>query len=209
LEKNQMGLLSSSSSMTRYRVEGELKEPVVETVTAALKKNAISEIDEHAAEITAGWTSFNNPYQPNFEGSSFVFGTYLVFSLRIDKKSISSKVVKKYCAVETAKKLEATGRQYLSKSEKEMIKDHVIDMLSLRIPATPNIYDVLWDVEGRSLWFFSNLKSANEELVSQFLKSLKLTLIRLFPYTTAQLTAGLSHSELDVLAKLTPTSFTE
>jgi len=53
------------------------------------------------------------------------------------------------------------------------------------------------------------LKSANEELVSLFLKSLKLTLMRLFPYTTAQLTAGLSHSELDVLAKLTPTKFTE
>ncbi len=207
--KNQMGLLSSSTSMTLYRVEGDLKEPVVETVAAALKKNAISEIDGHDSEITAGWTSFNNPYQPNFEGSSFVFGTYLVFSLRIDKKSISSKVVKKYCAVETAKKLEATGRQYLSKSEKEMIKDHVVDMLSLRIPATPNIYDVLWDVEGQSLWFFSNLKFANEELVSLFLRSLKLTLIRLFPFTTAQFAAGLSHSELDVLAKLTPTNFTE
>jgi hypothetical protein len=57
-----MGLLSSSISVTRYRVEGELEKPVIETVTAALKKNSISEIDDHASEITAGWTSFNNPY---------------------------------------------------------------------------------------------------------------------------------------------------
>lgn len=204
-----MGLLSSSSSMTRYRVEGDLKEPVLEIVAAALEKNAISEIDDHAAETSTGWTSFNNPYQPNFKGSSFVYGTYFVFSIRIDKKSIGPKIVKKYCAVEIAKKLKASGRKYLSKSEKDMIKDHVINVLSLRIPATPNTYDVLWDLEGRSLWFFSNLKAANEELVSLFLKSLKLTLIRLFPYTAAQFTAGLSHSQLDALAKLTPTNFTE
>lgn len=204
-----MGLLSSSVSIARYRVKGYLQEPVIETVAAALKQNSISEIDDHASEITAGWTSFNNPYQPNFEGSSFVFGTYLVFSLRIDKKSIPSKIIQKYCTIEMAKKLEATGRRYLSKSEKEMIKDHVINALSLRIPATPNIYDVLWNYEGASLWFFSNLKAANQELESLFSKSLKLTLIRLFPYTTAQLTAELSDSELDVLAKLTPTKFTE
>ncbi len=204
-----MGLLSSSVSITRYKVKGYLEEPVIETVAAALKQNSISEIDDHASEITAGWTSFNNPYQPNFEGSSFVIGTYLVFSLRIDKKSIPPKIIQKYYTIEMAKKLEATGRKYLSKSEKEMIKDHVINVLSLRIPATPNIYDVLWDYEGELLWFFSNLKAANIELESLFSKSLKLTLIRLFPYTTAQLTAELSDSELDVLAKLSPTKFTE
>ncbi len=204
-----MGLLSSSVSITRYKVKGYLEEPVIETVAAALKQNSISDIDDHASEITAGWTSFNNPYQPSFEGSSFVLGTYLVFSLRIDKKSIPPKIIQKYYTIEMAKKLEATGRKYLSKSEKEMIKDHVINVLSLRIPATPNIYDVLWDYEGELLWFFSNLKAANIELESLFSKSLKLTLIRLFPYTTAQLTAELSDSELDVLAKLSPTKFTE
>ena len=204
-----MGLLSSSVSITRYKVEGALEKPIVETVTAALKKNSISEIDDHASEMSVGWTSFNNPYQPNFEGASFVFGTYLVFSLRIDKKTIPSKIIQKYYTIEMAKKLEATGRRYLSQNEKKMIKDHVVNILSLRVPATPNIYDVLWNYEGASLWFFSNLKAANEELESLFSKSLKLTLIRLFPYTTAQLESGLSDSELDVLTKLTPSKFTE
>ena len=60
-----MGLLSSSVSITRYKVEGALEKPIVETVTAALKKNSISEIDDHASEMSVGWTSFNNPYQPN------------------------------------------------------------------------------------------------------------------------------------------------
>ena len=204
-----MGLLSSSVSITRYRVEGNLEKPVIETVTAALKKDSISEIDDHASELTAGWTSFDNPYQPDFEGSSFVFGTYLIFSLRIDKKNIPSKIIKKYCAIEMAKKMEVTGRKYLAKNEKKMIKDHVLNVLSRRIPATPNIYDVLWNYEDASLWFFSNLKVANEKLESLFAESMKLKLIRLFPYTIAQLTAGLSDLELDVLAQLVPAKFTE
>jgi len=204
-----MGLLSSSVSITRYRVEGDLDTPVIETVAKALKKNSISEIDGHAAEITAGWTSFNQPYQPDFDGSSFVCGTYLVFSLRIDKKSISSKIIQKHYSIEMAKKLAVSGRRYLSRSEKEMIKDHVVNVLSMRIPATPNIYDVLWNYEDGSLWFFSSLKAANEELETLFSRSFKLSLIRLFPYTAAQLTAGLSHSELDILATLAPTKFTE
>ncbi|MBC8432250.1 MAG: recombination-associated protein RdgC [Desulfobacterales bacterium] len=204
-----MGLLSSSVSITRYRVEGNLEKPVIETVTAALKKDSISEIDDHASELTVGWTSFDNPYQPSFEGSSFVFGTYLIFSLRIDKKNIPSKIIKKYCAIEMAKKMEVTGRKYLAKNEKKMIKDHVFNVLSLRVPATPNIYDVLWNYEDASLWFFSNLKVANEKLESLFAESMKLKLIRLFPYTIAQLTAGLSDLELDVLAQLTPAKFTE
>jgi len=136
-------------------------------------------------------------------------GTYLIFSLRIDKKNIPSKIIKKYCAIEMAKKMEVTGRQYLAKNEKKMIKDHVFNVLSLRVPATPNIYDVLWNYEDASLWFFSNLKVANEKFESLFAESMKLKLIRLFPYTIAQLTAGLSDLELDVLAQLTPAKFKE
>ena len=204
-----MGLLSSSVSITRYRVEGDLEKPIIETVAAALKKDSISEIDDHASELTAGCTSFDNPYQPSFEGSSFVFGTHLIFSLRIDKKNIPSKIIKKYLTIEMAKKMEVTGRKYLAKNEKKMIKDHVFNVLSLRVPATPNIYDVLWNYEDASLWFFSNLKIANEKLESLFAESMKLKLIRLFPYTIAQLTAGLSDLELDVLAQLTPAKFTE
>ena len=80
-------------------------------------------------------------------------------------------------------------------------------MLSLRIPATPNIYDLIWNYEAASLWFFTNLKGANEDLETLFSKSFNLRLIRLFPYTSADITAGLSNKEKDVLLKLSPSVF--
>jgi hypothetical protein len=190
-------------------VEGKLEEPILETIADGLQKFAITEIDGDASEKTAGWTSFENPFKPDFTGSSFSIGTHLVFSLRIDKKSIPSKVLKKHCTLEMARQLAESGRDFLSRNEKKMIKEHVTDVLSLRIPATPNIYDLIWNYEDASLWFFSNLKAANEELETLFSTSFKLTLIRLFPYTMAELTSGLPASDRDALAKLSPTSFTE
>jgi len=204
-----MGLLSSTVSITRYKVEGKVEEPILETIADCLNTNTIAETDNDLSEKTVGWTSFDNPFNPDFGGSSFVMGSHLVFSLRIDKKVIPSKIMKKHCAIEEAKRLAETGREYLSRNEKKAIKEHVTSVLFLRIPSTPNIYDLIWDYEDSSLLFFSNLKSANEELETLFPETFNLSLIRLFPYTMADLVMGLSDVERDSLTKLSPTNFKE
>lgn len=204
-----MGLLSSAVSITRYNVQGAIEEPIIETIHSGLKRNAIRTTDDDTSEKRVGWTSFDSPFEPNFEGSSFLIGSHLVFSLRIDKKVIPPKIIKKYCAIEEAKRLAESGQEYLSRTEKKMTREHVVDVLVSRIPSTPNIYDLIWNYEDSSLWFFSNLKSANEELETLFLLSFNLTLVRLFPHTTADLMIGLSDAERDMLAKLSPTDFTE
>ena len=38
--------------------------------------------------------------------------------------------------------------EYLSSHEKQMIKDRVINDLNIRIPATPNLYDLVWDTDA-------------------------------------------------------------
>jgi recombination associated protein RdgC len=202
-----MSLLSASVSITRYRVEGKLKTPVTETVGAALRKNTISEIDGQSAEKVSGWTLFEKPYQPDFSGSDFIYGSYLVFALRIDKKAIPPKLIQKHFMSETARRLAENGRQYLSRNEKQAIKDHVVEALYLKVPAVPHIYEIIWNYEESALWFFSNLKAANEELETLFLRSFGLTLIRMFPYTAAQLNCDLSDTEKDILLGLVPTSF--
>lgn len=204
-----MGILSTTVSLVRYRVDGKPKEPLLESVADGLKQYAVSTVEDDVSETMVGWTSFETPFEPNFDGSSFVIGKYFVFALRIDKKTLPAKTIRKYCAIEGAKRLAQTGREYLSRQEREMIEDRVVNMLSVRIPAVPNVYDLVWDCEASVLWFFSTLKAANEELESLFLRSFKVPLIRLFPYTLADLASDLSDARRDLLHDLTATNFLE
>lgn len=204
-----MGLLSSSTSVIRYHVNGRIESPVIETIYKGLTQNAVKEIDGDQQEKTVGWTSFTNPYVPEFENSSFVMGEYLVFSMRLDKKTIPTQVVKKHCMLEMNKILERDGRQYLSKNEKKNLKTHVIEILSRKIPATPQVYDLVWHFEDAWLWFFSNQKAANEALESLFHQSFNLRLIKLFPYTAADLLCSLPDEDRDRLNRLEPAIFTE
>jgi DNA recombination-dependent growth factor C len=202
-----MGILSSAVSITHYRVEGKIEGPVMETVVRGLNKNAIPEIDEDAVEKAAGWTSFETPFQPKFEGNSFVFGNLFIFSLRVDRKSLPAKLLKKHLTLETSRRLAKTGRRFLAKDEKQALKDKVTADLAVRVPSTPNVYDLLWDYEKKSVCFFSNLRSANEELETLFKRSFNLSLIRIFPYTAADLQADLTDQERDLLLGLSPTHF--
>ena len=207
LESIFMGILSASVSITRYRVEGDLSNPATDALRAGLKAHAFSEVEDPSAQQMIGWTLADKPYQPTFDGDAFIYGPLWVFALRIDKKTIPAKAVKKYVAIETARKLKATGRKHLAATEKKMVKEHVINALSLRVPAVPNIFDVIWNYEAASLWCFSHLKAVNEELQTLFLKSFKISLIRVFPYTAAEFSEALSARERDRLTDLSPTHF--
>lgn len=197
-----MGLLSTTTSLTRYRVKGQLDEPIMDSVYRGLKQHCISDIDENPSEQAVGWTTFQNPYQNGFNGANVMFGTDFVFALRIDKKSIPAKMVQKHIALESEKRLKDLGREFLSANEKQAIKDMVLNKLHLKIPSTPSVYDIVWQYEKKSLWFFSNLKGANEELETLFIKSFGLSLIRSIPYTMAAFDHKMTSEQLDALSRL-------
>ncbi len=203
-----MQLLSSTLSLTRYRVQGKPGDPVMDAIRNGLKNNMIREIDNDPAEKSIGWTESVRPFVPDFETAGFVFGTHIVFSLRMDKKSLPAKIVAKHVNMAVARRVAETEQKQLSKNEKRQIKEEVLHRLYTRVPATPNVYDLVWDLENQILWFFSNLKEANEELETLFSKSFRISLIRMFPYTEADLASGISDNQRDVLKQCGPALFT-
>ncbi|MBF0230385.1 MAG: recombination-associated protein RdgC [Desulfamplus sp.] len=199
-----MGLLSSSVSIARYRVDGKIEENVMEIIHAGLKQNAITTIEDEYAEVTMGWTPFESNFNPDFEKFTFTFGDFFLFSFRIDKKSVPSKIIQKHVSIEIEKKLKEEGRQFISKNEKKEIRESITDKLMSQMPSTPNIYDVLWNHESQKVLFFSTQKAANEELETLFSKSFKLRLIRLFPFTIVESSDSFSDEERDMVLNLVP-----
>ena len=180
-----MGLLSGTTSITRYKIEGKYSDSILENISSRLEKYKIKEIDGTTEQNSVGWTEFGNPFNPNFINNSVLFGNFLIFSLRIDKKTIPSKLLRKLYLEKIKNRLKEDDRGFLTKDEKEAIRNSITDNLCIKIPANPNIYDLVWNYEEKLLWFFTNIKSANQALESIFRKTFDLSLIRLFPYTMA------------------------
>ncbi|MEX1313973.1 MAG: recombination-associated protein RdgC [Desulfotignum sp.] len=202
-----MGFLSATVSMSRYRITDSFDTEPMEQVRDGLIRHAIPTLENEYEEISAGWTPFESPYLPDFEKFPFVFGTYFLFSLRIDKKSIPAKLVHKQMAIEIEKKKLASGRDFVSKNEKSEIKETVMDVLMHKMPAIPNVYDVLWDYDTGNLFLFTTQKAANEFFETIFFKSFNLKPVRLFPYTLVETKSAFSSANKDRILTLTPLHF--
>jgi DNA recombination-dependent growth factor C len=202
-----MGFLSATQSMSRYRITDSFDSEPMEQVRNGLIHHAIPKLENEYEEISAGWTPFESPYLPDFEKFSFVFGSYFLFSLRIDKKSIPAKLVHKQMAIEIEKKKAETGRDFISKNEKSELKETVMDVLMHKMPFIPNVYDVLWDYDTGDLFLLTTQKAANEFFETLFFKSFILRPIRLFPYTLVETKSAFSPAHKDRIMTLTPLHF--
>jgi DNA recombination-dependent growth factor C len=202
-----MGLLAGSVTVCRFKVEGRIETPLLESVAQGLGQQRITDMDAETDDKRVGWTHFSQHYKPDFSGSSFVMGDYFVFALRIDKKSIPAALLRQQYSIALDRYRSESGRDLLSRGEKSQIKEEVINSLYLRLPAVPSVFDVVWHYEKERLYFFSTQKAANDELENLFNKSFGLHLVRLFPFSMADLTLGLGSAQRDALQKTTPTRF--
>lgn len=202
-----MGLISSTHSISRYHVDGKIEGSAAEAVRNGLIKHSIPTMESEYDEISAGWTPVESPYNPDFEKFSFQFGTYFLFSMRIDKKSIPAKLIQKYMAIEIEKKKETSGRDFISKNEKSEIKEMILDILMHKIPAIPSVYDVLWNYEENNLYLYTTQKAANEFFETLFLKSFNLKPVRLFPYTIVETKSNFSNPQKDKVLSLVPVKY--
>ncbi|MCP3927281.1 MAG: recombination-associated protein RdgC, partial [Desulfobacterales bacterium] len=144
------------------------------------------------------------PFNPYFEDSSFLVGSYFIFSLRIDKKKIPAQLLKKKLDQEIKKRLKETGQEFIAKGLKQRIKEQITEILLMKIDPTPSVYDLIWDYENEDLYFYSTQKAANEELETLFAKTFGFTLINLFPFTIAELDLDLNTMEKEKLHNLLP-----
>lgn len=82
-----------------------------------------------------------------------------------------------------------------------------MDVLMHKMPAIPNVYDVLWDYDTGNLFLFTTQKAANEFFETIFFKSFNLKPVRLFPYTLVETKSAFSSANKDRILTLTPLHF--
>lgn len=180
-----MGLLKGTWSFTRYRVIGDLPEQFNDFIDEGLKKNAFSNFMGQNAEKCLGWTSLENVLDTDFSYAQYKCGAYLIFSLRVDRRTVPPSLLKLKIMEAEKGHLPESGNKKLYRHEREAIKERV--QLELRAKALniPAFYEVCWIPEKSCLLFGSLSANAIEDFEKHFKESFHLGLQPFLPWEAA------------------------
>lgn len=171
-----MGLLKGRFTFSRFHVEGQLPQAFLNFINSRIKANAYTASHKSSEEKTMGWVSLTDVLDTHFEKADYALGDYLIFSLRVDRKLISPKLMKIKLLEEERRFLAESGKDKMHKQMSSAMKDKVkLDLLAKTDPI-PSFYDVCWSVSKNELYFSSLSDGVAQDFVDLFKKTFSLTL---------------------------------
>ncbi len=176
-----MGLLKGNLTFARYRVGTKLPRNFREFADGQIKAFAFREGSSGSEEIYSGWTSLENILDTKFEEADYMYGDYLLLSLRLDRKVVPPSLLN-LRLLEAERKISAAGRKRITKEQREEMKERIRLELLTRAHPVPSFYDVCWSLSGNWLLFGSVSTKPAEEFESLFKKTFDIGLSPFVPW---------------------------
>ena len=177
-----MGLRKGTLSFSRYRVVGTLPDRFPDFFAERIRKQAFQTVWRTADEKAIGWTGLEDPLDTDFPYASYAQGRYLLFSLRIDQKSIAPALLRLRVIEAERKQLAQSGQKKLYREQREAIRESMRLELLGRILPVPSCFEICWSVPENTLSFCSLSDKAFEDLRDLFRDSFQLTLCPCVPW---------------------------
>jgi hypothetical protein len=195
-----MGILANTVSVCHFKVQGELpKEDMYEWTLKQLAANRFNPIDQGNEELSVGWVHMDDPKNAEFDSPAACWRDhYLMFTLRRDKRSVPSAILKAHLERAHEQFLaENPGFNKVPKQKKEDIKEAVHAMLLSQTLPTPATYDAVWDTNTGLLTFSSLSPKVIELFEEQFKKTFEGLRISAFhPFARAESVLNDEYKEL-------------
>ncbi|MEA3468453.1 MAG: recombination-associated protein RdgC [Thermodesulfobacteriota bacterium] len=200
-----MGFIKGTASFVRFSVEGELPENIWDFIADRVVAFSFKDIDETYDEDSLGWVSVLNMFDTEFDYASYAAGNYVTLSMRLDERKISSTIVKKFVQKEEERIKKEKQIAKISRSMRVEIKERIENELMRKALPMPAVFDLCWNLENSTLFFFSTNKKAQALLEDLFKDSFGLTLIQQIPYLCGE--HLLDEDDVEKLARITPDVF--
>lgn len=180
--------LSSTCSITRFRVIDEVSDELLLSVPDKFKQFAFQDIDDIPQESTFGWVNFDDMLDTAWRLSPPEKGEYITFSFRMDTRRISPAVLKKHLRVaieEETKKMRDIGKKFISRQQKLEIREQVMLRLRGRAMPVPEEFQVVWNPQTGSVYLATTKGKVIDLFCEYFTRTLDLHLEHLAPYSLA------------------------
>nr|HPJ96206.1 hypothetical protein [Syntrophales bacterium] len=113
-----MGILQGSLTFTRYEIDQDLPERFLDFVRERLTRHAFSGLETAERRKIMGWTSLEDILDTQFSYARHVKGDFLLFSLRVDRKTVPPSLLKVESMTAERKYLVETGKDRLYREQK-------------------------------------------------------------------------------------------
>ncbi|MBA4396475.1 MAG: hypothetical protein C0394_03710 [Syntrophus sp. (in: bacteria)] len=177
-----MGLLNGPLTFSRFMVVGRPPSDFSEFIDQRIKRHAFHGIGTDAQEKIMGWVGIENLLDTDFRHASYAWGDYLLFSLRIDRRSVPPSLLKIRALEAEQQHLKETGRKKIDKATREQIRDSVRQGLLGRTLPTPSFYEICWSVSNGSLLFTNLSEKVMQDFQDLFKASFDLTPLPYVPW---------------------------
>ena len=148
-----MGLLKGSVTFSRYRIVGALPDHFPEFFNERIRRYVFQTVWRTTDEKAAGWTSVENGLDTDFPYASYAQGRYMLFSLRIDRKSVAPSLLRLRILEAERKQLSESGQKKLYREQREAIRESVrLELLGKTLPV-PSFHEICWSVPDHVLIF--------------------------------------------------------
>ncbi|HLV64217.1 MAG TPA: hypothetical protein VKY73_00325 [Polyangiaceae bacterium] len=192
--------------MTRFFVRGAPPSDLRKPFLAAIRLRAFQPLDpDGEASEASGWCVLDRPFDLEFEPDKVFEDRFLLLGFRIDRFRVPPAMVRAQMADEEARALARSGKNRLSRNERLELRDKIVRRLRKKLAPSTRTVDVVWDLDGGTVLFFSHSKRVLADFCALFEKTFRLELDEDSPYRAA-LRANLPRALLRELERVEPTS---
>jgi recombination associated protein RdgC len=201
-----MGVFNGSVSVTKFFVKGAVPKTFAQSYLKNIELRKFTELEvDGEEEERSGWCAAGNGLDLDLRHDKVFLNSYIVLGLRVDKWRIPRPLFKAQFAQAQAEHLARTGKEKLSKREKDDIKLRVNRRLRKKVIPTMKQFDVCWDLNRAELWFWCRSARQIDDLMTLFEQTFSLNLVEASPYTIAAELLGDAPAE--GLCELEPSLF--
>jgi hypothetical protein len=207
-----MGITSPSATFTRFFVP-ELKIDDFWSYTdEKLRGGAFSEPDDSQTQA-AGFTSWEDFFDPDFSYGSYRKGEYVAFNFRLDQRKVPAIVLKQYVRQAVQKYRNEHEGKWPSRSEKQEIQENMQEYLLTRALPQPSAAEVVWNPARNWMIFGTTSSKMMDSFLENFERHFRIFPLPLYHVQWALNTLPLTSRQKDVLGSMvsvkSPTAMSE
>ncbi len=176
-----MGLLKGQLTFSRYRVIGDLPANPHDFIDTQIKLFSFKDLLSENEKIM-GWTSLENVLDTDFEYANYLLDDYIIFSLRIDRKTVPAALLRLKILEAERSRMEEKSVERLYKAERNDIRDAVRLNLLKRTPSVPSFYEVCWSLSQKWVIFGSHTEKVADDFEDLFKRTFNVKLIPSVPW---------------------------